>query len=662
MKLFNRFILSAAVALACSSMMTFATAQTAPPPASVFLEHNSLQSVELSPSGRYIAMINRDPGKRAKLMVVDLEGKEPPRVIAMFTKFDVADFDWVSDDWLTFSLSDQLGFKRRSYGRGLNAVSRDGAKMRPLISQKYADSFEFTYKAMLTPDYEFLAKGAPGSNEIIVGQNHWDVNGDYSHVTLRVLNITDGNIRSLFRTEPPNKMTGYIFDAKGLPRAAWASRNNMIKYYWADATGAAWREIGTFNWFESEFAPKYIDDKEQLYVSVNDGPNGTAQLHKFDFKTGKPDPAVFMTVPGFDTDAVPIREHGNNKVHGLRLLSDSQATAWFTPSMSALQTKIDGTLPGRVNRLSCTQCDAPKNVLVYSYSDTLPGEYLLYNTTTQKLQLLGDVRQGHKEEGMAEVNLHRTTTRDGADLPVWITATPTKDKRPRPAVVLVHGGPSSRATEWAWDGDTQFLASRGYVVIEPDFRGSTGYGQRHMRAGWKQWGQRMQDDVSDALAFAIKSGQVDPKRVCIAGGSYGGYSALMGAVRNDNQYKCAVAWVAVTDPSYLSTVFWDDSSDDQRKFSIPLTVGDPKKDASMLDANSPLKHASKIKIPVMLAYGGKDRRVPLVHGEEMRDALTAAGNKPEWIQYNDEGHGWSRTVNRIDFWTKVEAFLDKNLK
>lgn len=650
------------MALACGTTLASAPALAAPPTAAEFFEPSNLKAVELSPSGRYIAMINRDAGTRAKLTVVDLEGKEPARVIAMFTKFDVADFDWISEDWLVFKLSDQLGVKGRPVGRGLNAVSRDGQKMRPLITQKYAENIEFTSKSTLTPDHEFMSKGAPGTNEIIVGQHHWDANGDFSHTTLRVLNVANGDIRSMFRNEPPNKMTGYMFDGKGTPRAAWASRDNVVKYYWSDPTGTSWREIGSFNWFESDFAPEYVDDNDQLVVSVNDGPNGMAQLHKFDFKTGKPDPAVFMSTPGFDTEAVPIVEHGSNKVHGLSLLSDSQATAWFTPAMSALQAKIDATLPGRVNILSCKQCDAPKTVLVHSYSDTHAGEFLLYNTATQKLQLLGDARQGHKEEGMAEVTLHRSTTRDGADLPVWITATPTKDKAPRPAVVLVHGGPSARATEWGWDSEAQFLASRGYVVIEPDFRGSSGYGVRHLRAGWKQWGQRMQDDVSDALAFAIKSGQVDPKRVCIAGGSYGGYSALMGALKNNNQYKCAVAWVAVTDPSYLSTVFWDDASDDQRKYSVPLTVGDPKKDAVMLDANSPLKHAAKIKIPVMLAYGGKDRRVPLVHGEEMRDALIKAGNRPQWIQYNDEGHGWSRTVNRIDFWTQVEAFLGQSLK
>jgi dipeptidyl aminopeptidase/acylaminoacyl peptidase len=662
MNTFQRLLLSAAVALACGATLTSAPALAAPPTAAEFFEPYSLSAVELSPSGRYIAMISREPGKRAKMTVVDLEGKEPARVIAMFTKFDVADFEWINDDWLTFNLSDQLGVKGRPVGRGLNAVSRDGQKMRPLITQKYAENIEFTSKLTLTPDHQMLAKGAPGTNEIIVGQDHWNANDEYSHTTLRVLNVANGDIRSMFRNEPPNKMTGYMFDNKGVPRAAWASRDNVVKYYWADAAGTSWREIGSFNWFESDFVPDYIDDNDQLIVSVNDGPNGMAQLHKFDFKTGKPETAVFMTTPGFDTDAVPIREHGNNKVHGLRLLSDSRATAWFTPVMSALQAKIDASLPGRVNILSCTQCEAPKTVLVHSYSDTHAGEFLLYNTTTQKLQLLGDTRQGHKEDGMAEVTLHRATTRDGADLPVWITATPSQDKSPRPAVVLVHGGPAARATEWGWESEAQFLASRGYVVIEPDFRGSSGYGVRHLRAGWKQWGQRMQDDVSDALAFAVKSGQVDPKRVCIAGASYGGYAALMGAVKNNNQYKCAVAWVAVTDPSYLTTVFWDDASADQRKYSIPLTVGDPKKDAAMLDANSPLKHAAKIKIPVLLAYGGKDRRVPLVYGEEMREALINAGNRPQWIQYNDEGHGWSRTVNRIDFWTKVETFLGESLK
>jgi dienelactone hydrolase len=650
------FFAGAVLMLAAAS---FAHAQA--PSVASFFERTHLQQVDLSPSGRFVAMQSREGGKRAKLTVIDLEGKEPARVIAMFSKFDVAGFAWVDDDWLTFSVSDEFDRSGWGSGGGINAVRRDGEKMRPLIARG-RQSEGSSSKAPLSQNHHIIANGPLGSNELIVGQASWDSDGDYSHSYLRVLNVATGDARSLFKgAQPPAKMSDWMFDAKGQPRLAWTDRANVTTYYWAEPDGA-WRKIAAFPSLKNDFTPAFVDDKDQLYVAVADGPNGLSQLHKFDFKTGKPEAAVFFATPGFDTAAAPIQEHGSNKVHGLRLLTDSKATAWFTPAMAAVQARIDASLPGRVNTLSCRQCDAPRWVLIHSYSDKSPGEYLIYNKATDKLQELGPVRDGHKEDGMAEVSLLRTTTRDGADLPVWITATPTKIATPRLAIVLVHGGPWSRGGEWKWEGESQFLASRGYVVIKPEFRGSMGYGDQHYRAGWKQWGQRMQDDVSDALAFAVKSGLVDPKRVCIAGGSYGGYAALMGVARSNGQYQCAVAWVAVTDPSYMSTVYWNDFSDDTRKYSIPVMVGDPKKDAAMLDANSPLKLAQHIKVPVLLAYGGKDQRVPLVHGEEMRTALTDAGNPPQWLLYTEEGHGWSRTETRIDFWTKVGTFLDKNLK
>lgn len=237
-----------------------------------------------------------------------------------------------------------------------------------------------------------------------------------------------------------------------------------------------------------------------------------------------------------------------------------------------------------------------------------------------------------------------------------------KGTQPRPAVVLVHGGPWSRGGAWRWDPDAQFLATRGYVVIEPEFRGSTGYGNKHYRDGWKQWGQRMQDDVTDALKFAVDKGWVDPKKVCIAGASYGGYSALMGIAKTPEQYKCAVAWVAVSDPRLMYTVHWSDISDRSKLFSMPDMVGDLEKDAPMLKANSPVELAPRMKTPLLLAYGAKDWRVPIVHGEKMRAALTDAGNPPVWVVYDDEGHGWHRTRNKVDFWTRVERFLSQHLQ
>ena len=277
-------------------------------------------------------------------------------------------------------------------------------------------------------------------------------------------------------------------------------------------------------------------------------------------------------------------------------------------------------------------------------------------------QSIGPVRDGIKPEQMAAVDLQRIRARDGADLPVWVTKNPDA-KGPLPAVVLVHGGPWVRGSNWAWHADAQFLASRGYVVIEPEMRGSTGYGDCHFRAGFRQFGQAMQDDVADALRWAQQRGLASDK-ACIAGASYGGYSTLMGLIKDPALYRCGVAWVALADLDlYVSGSWWvtDDISRSGRQYTLPEMVGDPEKDAAMIAANSPVKQAARIKAPLLLAFGEDDRRVPLAHGERLRKALREAGNDPVWVTYPGEGHGFAVLKNRVDFAQRMEAFLAKNL-
>ncbi|HZV65025.1 MAG TPA: prolyl oligopeptidase family serine peptidase, partial [Telluria sp.] len=245
-------------------------------------------------------------------------------------------------------------------------------------------------------------------------------------------------------------------------------------------------------------------------------------------------------------------------------------------------------------------------------------------------------------------------------IPAYLTV-PAGAKKNLPMVVLVHGGPWLRGGTWSWNPEVQFLASRGYVVLQPEFRGSAGFGSRHFQAGWKQWGLAMQNDVADGARWAIASGLADPKRICIAGGSYGGYSALMGLINDPELFKCGIEWAGVTDIDLMYSVHWSDIPDDYKRHGMPALVGDRIGDAAQLKAASPLENAARIRQPLLMAYGGWDLRVPIVHGEKFRDAVRQRNNKVEWVVYPDEGHGWRKPENQVDFWTRVEAFLQRNL-
>ncbi len=199
-------------------------------------------------------------------------------------------------------------------------------------------------------------------------------------------------------------------------------------------------------------------------------------------------------------------------------------------------------------------------------------------------------------------------------------------------------------------------------MIEPEFRGSDGYGFKLFSAGWKQWGLAMQDDVADATNWAVQQGWVDPKRICIAGASYGGYAALMGLVRYHELYQCGIDWVGVSDINLMYSGAWSHYSEEGTNYAMPRLIGDPVADAKQLIETSPLEQAARVRRPLLMAYGAADRNVPIKHGTEFHYAVTRTNQDVEWVAYSEEGHGWRMLATQVDFWTRVEKFLDRHLR
>jgi acetyl esterase/lipase len=412
--------------------------------------------------------------------------------------------------------------------------------------------------------------------------------------------------------------------------------------------------------------PRWVGQGDTLYVEHPGGKAGESVLAPFDFAKSAPGDAL-VSVPGFDFEGSLLGDRAGGRLLGVRVVSDGEQTIWFDAALKAAQQRADAALPGRINRIQCRRCGSVDEVmLVRSFSDRDPGRLFLWrqadNEGKGRWQAVGMVRADIQPEQMAATDLHRIKARDGQDLPVWITRPATTDQA-LPAVVLVHGGPWVRGRRWDWQGMPQFLATRGYTVIEPEFRGSDGYGQAHLLAGFRQWGQAMQDDVADALLWARRQGLANDA-ACIVGGSYGGYSTLMGLIRHPDLYRCGSAWVAVADPFlFLEGSWWvrDDISASGRRYGLPQMVGDPDKDRDMLLANSPLARAAEIRKPLQLIWGSEDRRVPIQHGKRLREAMQKAGQEPEWIVFEGEAHGWRKPEHQIGFARKLEAFLARHL-
>ncbi|HKX93600.1 MAG TPA: prolyl oligopeptidase family serine peptidase [Methylibium sp.] len=631
------------------------------PPVADFFRLPQIDAAKMSPSGRSVAAtVGTDTGRR-QLAVIELGEKMSVKVIAGSGDADVDDFHWVNDERLVYSLSDNTRSAAYRVPTGLFAVNRDGSGYRELIERRTRFERAATTIERRTLPWTFVFHSARGGGANVVVQEYkYDDDGQLRTTLLHLLDTQSGQRRTL-PTPRDARVLRWTVDVQGMPRAAVAIDGAEARVFARQGSDDDWVVVATGDRNRGNYpTPVAVDDSGSMYALRGHGPRGTSALFRFDLDKRAADPKPLIAIEGFDFNGSLVQDSVTGRVIGASYTADAQATHWFEPKLRDLQKKIDGALPDTVNLVSCGRCEAPGRLLIRAYSDRQPSQYYLYDVSANALSRIGSSRPWIDPARMATEEFVEFQARDGRKIPMYVTK-PAVGPGPWPTVVMVHGGPWVRGRSWGFDSEAQFLASRGYAVVQPEFRGSTGFGFKHFEAGWRQWGQAMQDDLVDALDAAAQRGWSDPKRACIAGASYGGYAALMGLVRASDPYRCAVSWAAVTDIDLLYSIHWSDISDEAKAFGYAVVIGDPKRDADMLATNSPLKQAAKIQRPLLLAHGGVDRRVPVEHANRLRDALKGGKAEVEWVLYSDEGHGWALAANDIDFWSRVEKFLAKHL-
>jgi acetyl esterase/lipase len=629
-----------------------------------FFRHPDVNFVALSPSGRYVVLLNRlDSGQQA-LVVRETADLKKVNTITTFESARLLDVRWVNDNRLTFTLKNVKIEFEGNYDQF--AVDRDGTHLTHLISGSWRHEQQslgsLIKDRVLTADYMLMDVTHDGSDDIIVGKLSWNnVDPQPQAVHPYRLNTRSRVLTDMVQGPQPEHVEGWLFDASDQPRIAIAKgKGRCIAYYRAEAAGP-WSEISNRDCLQDPaFRPLMFDNRNTLYVRA--GYKGRTALFAFDLIRKTLDKEPFVDVDGFDFTGTLEQDYAARKILGVRFEADAASTAWLDPTMQGIQKKVDALLPGSVNHVECpNDCRNPAAVTVLATSDRMPPIWFLYTPADGHIVGLGSSHPDINPKQMGKRDFFRYAARDGLQIPVYVTMPPDKADGPRPAIVLVHGGPWVRGGSWEWDAEAQFLASRGYVVLQPEFRGSTGFGSALFRAGWQQWGRTMQDDLADAAAWAVKQGWADPKRIGIMGASYGGYATLMGLVRNPDVFRAGVEWAGVTDIELLFTAAQSDASDDARQYDMKTLIGDALKNPAAFADVSPLAQAGRIRQPLLMAHGAQDRRVPVVHAAKMHDAVVAKNANVEYVVYPEEGHGWRHEDDSIDFWKRVEAFLDRNL-
>ena len=635
-----------ACAMACLALASGATAQ----PVADFFRLPDVARPALSPAGTHLAVLGRGANGRMNLSVMDLETRRLES-LSNLEKTDVVEVHWVNSRRLVFvtgNVTDPVGSAAYWRTGGLFAVDRDGKNARRL-ALPYGDGSAVIVRPRFM---RFMAAVAEDSDEIIVASNERNYEGS----DVYRLNTRSAR-KTLLSFDTPGDVRLWALDRLGNPRGAMTANNLTRQTHYRATAEGIWGKWAEGDFREPLTFPVAVDYDGSIigmaYRNVGGSPRDTQALVRLS-ATGAVT-QVLAANPDYDVQE-PVFDPVAKRLVGAALTTDRAQVLWFDERWAALQRQIDQAVPGAINLFVPPGNDL--RMLVVSYTDKNPGDVYLFDFKTRKLEFIYASRPWIKPEQMGAARMVRLTARDGLPLTAKLTLPKTGSAKALPLVVIVHGGPWVPGYSQGFDAEAQFFASRGFAVMQPNFRGTTGLGSKAFLASFKQWGLAMQDDITDTAEWLFKQGIADRQRACIYGASYGGYAAMQAMVRTPDLFKCAVNYVGVTDLQLFQSVGWSDYADGEfNKLYAPIMVGDLQRDSVQLRATSPAQNASAFKGASFLAYGAEDLRVPLIHGERMRDALQRAGKPVEWMIKAEEGHGYVRPENRVEFYTRAEAFI-----
>jgi dipeptidyl aminopeptidase/acylaminoacyl peptidase len=639
-----RTTLPACLALALGFALG-AAVEAAPPPVldrELFFGNPEIAGAQLSPDGQFVAFLKPWSDTRNLWVKKTAEPFEAARRVTAETKRPIPGFFWTRDSRLVLYVKDNDGDENYNVWAvdpaAGNAAAKDVPPSRNLTDAQKARAFIYAVPKK-TPD------------TIYIGLNDRDA----AWHDLYRLSISTGK-RELLRKNT-DRISAWVFDLDGTLQLATRTLDNgdteVLK-----VEPAAFRTAYTCSVFETCNPVRFHKDGRRVYMQTNKGEPDLVQLVLFDPGTGATEPIDKDPLGRVDLVRVFFSEATDDLV-ATAFIDERPRYHFHDPAWKADYDLLKSKFPGKDVEATSTTAD-DRVWLVAASSDVDPGEVYRFDRGTKKLDLQYKVRERIPREHMAEMKAVRYASSDGLEIPAFLTLPKGVPPTNLPAILLPHGGPWARDF-WEFDNLAQFLANRGYAVLQPNFRGSDGYGKKFLNAGNKQWGDKMQDDVTWGAKYLVAQGIADPKRIGIMGGSYGGYATLAGVAFTPDVYAAAVDIVG---PSNLITLldsippYWEAA-----RLIFYNRMGDPRtpEGKAQLVRQSPLNSAQKIKTPLLVAQGANDPRVKKAEAEQIVIALRDRGFPVEYILAPDEGHGFARPVNSMALWAASEKFLARHL-
>jgi len=614
-----------------------------------------VRTMALSPSGTYVAFVQNTDDK-TYLVTTTHDGKARRMLFESDNKkYSLRWFRWVNDERLIVGVvvadvAYGLGGPFRWTQTRLLAVNRDGSDLK-------------TDLVMSSGDIRGLSREhVPQLQDRVIGK----IPGD-SRSVLIALDLKTPTYPDVYKLDvytgqreliegSTYGIRSWMADRQGVVRLGTAVEGTIVHILVKPAGQDRWQTLRKYDALrEPELIPLGFDEDPNV-LFVRQPLDGRAAVYSLNISQPHLPAKLFASHASYDIEGGLVYSVWLKQAVGVRYQADEFASIYWNPEAKELQMRLDLALPGRMNAIYSSSQDGRRHIVTSSHA-TQPTEWYLFDEELNRLNLMVEDYPHLKPKDLIKPIPVSFKARDGIVLHGYLTR-PTKAQPRQPLVLLPHGGPGSRDV-MDFDYWTQFLVSRGWAVLQVNFRGSRGYGDEFLQAGFKRWGLEMQDDLTDAAQYAIDNSMADPNRICIVGGSYGGYAALMGTVKTPDFYRCAVSFAGVSD---LIGFLKEKRSYLDYELGWERQLGAWWSDRERLKATSPVNHADKIRTPLLIVHGAEDRAVPVEQSRAMVDALKGAGFKTlRYVELPDGDHHLSRQDDRVTFFREMETFLSTHL-